>query len=147
MRAIRLVPLFALFVLVGSGPTLLPFDEAFAACCMYCKCKWGCTCPGLGSCPGCRMGEPEVFQARIPIGDVPADNSAADKPLLFPASESDSTDSLIKLVRGGTCAPRNFALRILGEAGEGLRVELSGIDEKKQDDRIAVFQMVASKDR
>jgi hypothetical protein len=147
MRTMRLAPLFLLFLFVGGGPALLPLNEAFAGCCKYCKCKWGCTCPGLGSCPTCRLtGDSEITktQGDASAADVVVDMKFPRKPISSSDAKPDGAEKFITIVPASTCALRDFAWRILGEAGEALKVEGFDVGDKKQDHQVTILQIAAN---
>lgn len=106
------------FSLLVGGEAFFLANQAYAACCMCGTCRYGCTCPGIGSCPKCNAPDP-LMQYDIPQalnGDgVDVIIRGVNEALSSIASLSVNTNRLMRLAEGGQCAnvQQIFRLKIL----------------------------------
>ena len=137
MRVLKLVPVYLLFLFLGGAILpLLSHATHKKPCCACTSCNPMCTCRGSNyHCPIC-LG---------PSSDSsPTDALAAKSPLDIRAvCNPDATERLAHLTKVGNCARRSFALRILGEAGESLKVQAFSPGENNQSDDIVAVRVAA----
>lgn len=143
MNVLRLSPILLFFFLLTGHAIFLP-AQAFATCCYTtCPCTptiW-CKCPGSATCGGyaCRSNDAEPLQASVPPSDGTIDLRAVRNP--------DETERLAHLTKVSDCARRDFALRMLGTAGESLKVESFSVSAKNVYDGAVTLTVAATAER
>lgn len=139
MRRVMFVSTFLFFLLL-CGQVLLSADNAYAKCCGCgtCTMYWFCSCPGEDGCSWypCSTDDPDTFRAYVPAGNEMVDIRAS--------RTLGMADRLTHLTKVGECARRNFAGRILGEAGDGLKVESFGLGERNHYDKIVALRVAVN---
>jgi hypothetical protein len=136
MLVLKLVPAFFLLLFLQlSAQVQLPSGQAYAWwCCADCN-SWTCgmcNCPGKGGCPYCNSGDTNTVQSPALL----IDKATAD---IRAVRNLDAVERVRHLTKVGDCARRDFALRILGDARESLKVKAFGLGEKGYyDDIVAV---------
>lgn len=147
MRVLRLIPMFVLFLLLGGQVMFLP-GEAYALCCMCGMCNPArCTCPGVGNCSWCRMGDSDTFRSGAPTGDGTLDIRAVRGPLPSIVVKSDVTERLMELTRGGKRLGSTFMLKMLGSIADGLKFACPGSAGKNMQANKLAFQMEVNKEK
>src|SRR5215472_14368642 len=119
MSVLKLFRILPLSLLLTSQAVFLPVQAFGWTCCDCWSCTWtpGCVCPGTpGYCPGyaCRSNDTDRWQANASTGNGTVDIRAPRMP--------GEAERLVGLTRIGECARRSFAARVLGDAGESLKV-------------------------
>jgi hypothetical protein len=118
MFILKVISTVFLFLLLQLGVLVqLPSSQAYAVCCAKCgstTCGL-CSCPGKNGCPTCHSDEIKILQSGILIEKATTDIRAV--------RNLDSTERVMHLTKIGDCARRSFALRVLGDAGDSLKVE------------------------
>jgi hypothetical protein len=118
MFILKVVPTVFLFLLLQlSVQVQFPPDQAYALCCAKCgslTCGL-CSCPGVNGCPTCLSDDTNIVHPSTLVDKATMDIRAA--------RNLDATDRVMHLTNVGDCARRSFALRVLGNAGDSLKVE------------------------
>ena len=122
MRAFKLVPvcLFAFFAFT-QVISLTMISKSYAWTCCGCNCnRLGCCCPGQCGCTPyqCRNNDADDFHT-----------------FTTAVANSDATNSVVQVRQIGECVRRSWALRVLGEAANSLRVESVGTDLETQSEQ------------
>lgn len=119
MRMLRLIPILMLLGFIG-----LPVVPAFATCCSCTMgCARGCTCPGIGGCGTCAAEDFETVQSSSAATEATSDMTAVRKTMPSIATNSRMLDRLIRLGQTGQCALSKFALRLLADHQELLKLD------------------------
>lgn len=117
MFKLKIVSTVFLFLFLQLGVLVqLPSSQAYAWCCAACgslTCGL-CFCPGTNGCKSCHSGDTDPVQSTAVINKTTADIRAV--------RNLDAADRVMHLTKVGDCARRSFALRVLGNAGESLKV-------------------------
>ena len=124
---------FLFFVLQLVALVQLPYDQAYALCCAKCgslTCGL-CSCPGVGGCPRCHSGDTDIVQSPTLIDKATTDIRAV--------RNLDATERVMHLTKVGGCARRSFALRMLGNAGEGLKIESFSVSKENIKDSTLIY--------
>jgi hypothetical protein len=74
------------------------------------------------------------------VGGVPRSVSST-------VTKQDFTGLFIELTRGGKCAGNKLALRLLANAGEGLKIEPVSFDENGVRDQTLAFQITTEEEK
>lgn len=124
MRLLKIIPLFSLFLVLGSQVMFLP-GQAYAICCTMCPCRPNCTCPGLSGCPyfRCHTDESPTLQGQTVVRNEMLDIRGSYDSRPSPDLRSNSTDRLIMLTKSGQCARSNFTLKFFQNAEDQLKVD------------------------
>lgn len=139
MPMLKLVPMVFLFLFIQFGVQVqLPAGQSYAWCCQTnCKNPCGlCYCAGTHGCPFCRSGDTDISQPTALIDNVTMDMRAV--------RNFDVTDRVMHLTKVGDCTRDNFALRVLGNAGEILKTESFSFGEENMLDRAVALKLAAS---
>lgn len=137
MNVLKLFPVLLFSLLLTSQAIFLP-DQVFAwTCCDCSTCKWklNCVCPGTpGYCGGYACprftDDTDHLLVNSPIG-----NGIVD------------IERLIHLTKVTECTRLSFALRVLGDAAESLKVEAFVVNANNIKDNNLTFQLVADNER
>jgi hypothetical protein len=145
MRVLNLIPLFFLLLFLQLGVEVkLPSGQAFAGClcCAGCNKPCGlCCCRGSSpSCPYCsRTGNTDITPPTTPTNEATLD--------IRTVRNLDGKDIALYLTPVGDCARRSFALRVLGNTEESLKIESFRFDEKNVPDSLLALRSLANSER
>jgi hypothetical protein len=121
MRVLKLIPLFFLFLMLGSQ-FVFPFSQVYAwTCCTRCNQKF-CNPPGSGSCPwfACPNHSINSQIQTLSSNKILAIVGSSD-PQLSPAFGQSSIGRLITLLSSSQCTRDNFTLRFFQNEGDLLK--------------------------
>ena len=139
MPMLKLLPMVFLFLFIQFGVQVqLPAGQAYAWCCATCGAKTCglCYCPGVHGCPYCHSGDTDISQPTALIDNVTVDMRAV--------RNLNATDRVMHLTKVGDCTRDNFALRVLGNAGESLKIESFSFGKENMLDSTVALKLAAS---
>lgn len=139
MRVIKLGLVYLIFLFLGGAilPMVSHATHRKACCNCQASCTWMCTCRGSNyHCPICPGRSSDSSPTNALAATGPLDIRAVRNP--------DATERLAHLSKVGDCARRAFALRILGDAGETLKVQAFSPGENHWSDDIVVVQVAVT---
>jgi hypothetical protein len=118
MAYLKFGPALLFLIFLSNAPLPTP---AYATCC-GCSCTpWmGCTCRGYTDpttgkfCPRCQSNEP-VFQIKVSIVEAEPHITLGNESQETTA-QSQVTEQVLQLMKGGTCLGNNPTLRLLRNA-------------------------------
>jgi hypothetical protein len=140
MRMVRVIPIVMLVLI--CFPVVPAIGQTQTGCCTCTMgCSRSCWCPGTHGCATCAAEDFETVQSSSAATEAASDMTVVRKPMPSIATNSRMLDRLIRLGQSGQCAVNNFALRLLADGQNLLKLDQMFLKAYASQDNTVALRM------